>query len=430
MDIANISPYNNPKIVRAWATFDWANSAYSLVIAVAVFPTYFSRITADQISVFGTSYSSSAVFSFSIAFAYFGLALLSPALSGIADYGGKKKYFMRFFTLLGGLACMSMFFFENSDQLWFGISCFMLATIGFAGSLVFYNAYLPLIASPDRYDKVSAKGFAYGYVGSVILLIINLIVILKPTWFGIAEGTTLPTRLAFVMVGVWWIGFAQISLRQLPAEVQRDEKLSELISHGFRELQKVWQKVKVQPNIKGFLMAFLAYNAGVQTVLFLASTFAEKELHFTTAELISVILLLQIVAIGGAYLFAKISDLRSNKFSLLLMLFIWVVICFVGSFIYEKTPFYLLSVGVGLVMGGIQSLSRSTYSKLIPTDSSDTTSFFSFYDVVEKIAIIIGTFSFGIIDQLTNDMHQSLLAMAAFFLIGIVLLWRVKIEVK
>ena len=335
---------------------------------------------------------------------------------------------MKIFTHTGGLACITMFFFEGNDQLWLGLGCFILATIGFAGSLVFYNSYLPLIASEDKYDSVSAKGFAYGYVGSIILLILNLIVILFPTKFGIAEGTTLPARIAFVMVGVWWIGFAQIAFRDLPAEVERSEKLPQLIKHGFQELLKVWLVVKNRPNIKGFLFSFLAYNAGVQTVLFLASTFAEKELHFETAELIGIILILQVLAIGGAYLFAKISDLKGNKFTLLLTMIIWAVICFLGYFIYDKTPFYLLACGVGLVMGGIQSLSRSTYSKLIPQDTLDTASYFSFYDVIEKIAIIIGTLSFGIIDQVTGNMHISLLAMAMFFFIGIFLMTRIKIE--
>ncbi len=428
MEYISISPFNNPKIIRAWAFFDWANSAYALVISVAIFPSFFSKVTAAQINIGGSYYSNSAVFSFSITLSYFLLALFSPALSGIADYGGKKKLFMKIFTHTGGLACITMFFFEGNDQLWLGLGCFILATIGFAGSLVFYNSYLPLIASEDKYDSVSAKGFAYGYVGSIILLILNLIVILFPTKFGIAEGTTLPARIAFVMVGVWWIGFAQIAFRDLPAEVERSEKLPQLIKHGFGELQKVWLVVKNRPNIKGFLFSFLAYNAGVQTVLFLASTFAEKELHFETAELIGIILILQVLAIGGAYLFAKISDLKGNKFTLLLTMIIWAVICFLGYFIYDKTPFYLLACGVGLVMGGIQSLSRSTYSKLIPQDTLDTASYFSFYDVIEKIAIIIGTLSFGIIDQVTGNMHISLLAMAMFFFIGIFLMTRIKIE--
>jgi UMF1 family MFS transporter len=288
--------------------------------------------------------------------------------------------------------------------------------------LVFYNSYLPEIASEDQFDKISAKGFAFGYIGSVILLLMNLTVIMKPEWFGI-ENKSLPARIAFIMVGLWWIGFSQITFRYMPAD-KRTNLSGNIISRGFSELRKVWSRIQHYPNTKRFLLAFFCYSAGVQTVLYMASTFAEKELHFATSELIAIIIILQLVAIGGAYLFAALSKWKGNKFSLLTMLFIWIVVCVAAYFVVDKSQFYFVAAAVGLVMGGIQSLSRSTYSKLLPPDEQDIASFFSFYDVLEKSAIVLGTFSFGFVETVSGGMRNSVLALVGFFLIGIIILSR------
>lgn len=417
---------NDKRTIHGWAVFDWANSSYALVIAVAIFPIYFLSVTNDTIMFFGKSITNSGVYAFSIAFAYILLAMLSPLLSGIADSSGRKMVFMKFFTLMGSLACISMFFFmEKLSYGWIiGTVAFILSTIGFSGSLVFYNSYLPEIASEDQYDRVSAKGFAYGYVGSVILLIINLIVIMKPGFFGITNDT-LPSRIAFVMVGLWWLGFAQITFRRLPKDVVTKTG-ARLIWSGYKEIRTVWKQVRQMKNLLRFLTAFFFYSAGVQTVLYLASIFAEKELHFETAELISIILLLQIVAIGGAYFFAFVSKLKGNKFSLICMLIIWACICAAAYFVSQKMQFYAIASAVGVVMGGIQAVSRSTYSKLIPENTDDTTSYFSFYDILEKLAIVFGTFSFGFIEQMTGGMRNSVLALGFFFLLGIAILITVK----
>lgn len=417
---------NDRRTVNAWALFDWANSSFALVIIVAIFPGYFLAVTDDVVRIGNFTLSDGALYSYAISAAYLLILIASPFLSGIADYGGRKKFFLRCFTTLGAAACISLYFFRGMEQLTLGTIAFILATIGFAGGLVFYNAYLPLIASEDQYDRVSAKGFAYGYIGSVILLIVNLVVIQKYEWFGL-DGEGPAIRIAFIMVGVWWIGFAQIPFRRLPAD-SKDKMADGLLMKGFKELKKVWSQLKTLSNAKRFLISFFFYSTGVQTVLFLAAIFAEKELGFATSDLILLILLLQIVAIGGAYLFAKISDLRGNKFSLIIMLILWTGICGAAYFIYSKPSFYLLAVGVGIVMGGIQSLSRSTYSKLLPENTTDTTSFFSFYDVLEKGAIIVGTFSFGFIEQLTGSMRNSVLALSAFFIVGLLMLMRVNIR--
>ena len=425
MKPSSTTPLNDKRTIFGWVIFDWANSSYALVITAAIFPAYFAAVTDELISLGSIEIYSSTLYSFCISLAYLVMAMISPVLSGIADYGGRKKTFLRFFTTIGSLACIALFFFKGMDQLAIGTIGFILATIGFSGGLVFYNSYLPEIVSEDQYDSVSARGFAYGYVGSVLLLIINLLVITYHESLGIDKG--LATRLSFVMVGLWWIGFAQITFRRLPEDV-RNRSTENLFSKGFDEIKMVWNKVKREGNIKRFLFGFFSYSAGAQTVIFLASTFAEKELHFEVNQLIVTILLLQIVAIGGAYLFAKISDRKGNIFSLVIILCIWVVICLLAYFVTRTMQFYFLASLVGLVMGGVQSLSRSTYSKLIPEETKDTTSFFSFYDVLEKVAIVTGTFSFGIIEQITGSLRYSVLALTIFFIVGILLVLKVKLR--
>lgn len=426
---------NNPRTINAWALFDWANSAYALVITVAIFPAYFLAMTGDgvketldYVQVLGIRMTNSTLFAYSISLAYLIIAAISPILSGIADYGGKRIAFLRFFTLMGALACMSLLFFTGMGTLWIGVTGFILATIGFAGGIVFYNSFLPLIATEDRYDAVSAKGFSYGFIGSVILLITNLIIISNYKWFGYTEaekGLIVPT--AFVMVGLWWIGFSQIPFRRLPKDVPTHSS-ENLLKKGYQELQKVWKVVRNDSNTKAFLFAFFCYNAGVQAVLFLASTFADVVLGFDTQKLIYLILILQIVAIGGAWASSRLSGIKGNKFSIMVMLIIWTVVCIAGYYVQTGLDFYFLAVGVGIVMGGIQSLSRATYAKLLPIDTPDTASYFSFYDVMDKVSTVAGTFTFGIVQQLTGDMRDSVRALAVFFVLSLIVFSIVKIK--
>jgi UMF1 family MFS transporter len=416
---------DNKKVINGWAFFDWANSAYALVISTAIFPNYFIAFTDDYVHIFGLSIKDSALYSTAVSFSYLVIALLSPILSGIADYSGRRMFFMKVFTIMGSFFCVMLYFFTGMPTLWIGASAFILATIGFAGSIVFYNAYLPEIASEDQYDNVSAKGFAYGYVGSVILLVFNLVMIQKPEWFGITDPQ-LPVRIAFVTVGLWWFGFAQITFNRLPKDIA-SKMPDNYVRKGFQELKSVWQKVQKQPEIKKFLLSFFFYSAGVQTVIYLAATFASKELGMETGELIITILILQIVAIGGAYLFAWVSTLIGNKMAIIIMIVIWILICGVAYFVQTKSLFYFIAGFVGLVMGGIQSISRSTYSKLLEERTKDLTSYFSFYDVLFKLSIVAGTFIFAFLDQITGGMRNSVLALSILFFIGLIIMSRVHI---
>lgn len=419
---------NDKRIIHGWAMFDWANSSYALVIAVAIFPIYFNGVVQKEFLLWGMQMTSTAIFAYALAAAYLLISLALPLLTGIADYGGRKMFFMKIFTTVGSLACISLFFFTSHGLLWLGLLGFILAVIGFAGGQVFYNSYLPEIVTEDKFDSVSARGFAYGYIGSVILLIINIAMLQKPEWFGLPDAG-MAARVSFVMVGIWWIGFAQVSFRLLPKD-NRIKSAENLIKKGYQEIALVAKAVSQQSMILRFLTAFFFYSAGAQTVIYMASTFATDELKFESGELIAIILLLQLVAIVGAWAFSRLSGWKGNKFSLMVILLIWTSICFVAFFVQSKSEFYGVAASVGLVMGGIQSLSRSTYSKLIPPNTKDTASYFSFYDVLEKIAIVMGTFSFGFIEQLSGGMRNSVLALAIYFVIGLVILITVRIKAR
>ena len=428
------STLNDPRTLTGWALFDWANSAFALVITTAIFPPYFEEMIDPQFRVLGLDFTNSSWFAYLITFSYLVIALLSPLLSGIADAGGRRKWFLQFFTTMGGLGCISLFFFDGMATLWLGSLGFVVGLIGFAGGLVFYNSFLPVIATEDRFDRLSARGFAMGYIGSVLLLLLNLAMVQAPSYFGLPEEGTLRIRLAFLTVGVWWLVFAYISLSRLPDDVRlKTSSLGAMASSGWNELRKVWAQMTTYPQAKRFLLAFFCYSAGVQTVIFLASIFAKKELGFETAELIIVVLILQIVAIAGAYLAAKLSEWRGNKFALYFELIIWALICLLAYFVDGKTQFYFIAGAVGLVMGGVQSLSRSTYAKVIPQSGegvaarTDTTSWFSFYDVLEKVAIVLGTFIFGFLDALTGSMRLSILILSVFFILGMLFLSRFRV---
>jgi UMF1 family MFS transporter len=414
---------------RAWAMYDWANSAYNLVITSTIFPAYYNAITTtkengqvvnDTVSFFGHSIKNSTLFDYSIAAAYLIIALLSPVLSSIADYKGNKKRFMQLFCYIGAASCCGLYFF-TSATLELGIILAAIAALGYCGSIVFYNAYLPEIALPHERDRVSAQGFSYGYIGSVLLQLICFVFVLQPEWFGIMDDSFAP-RLSFLLVGVWWIAFAQIPFRKLPAgkplEKHREHSL---LANGFHELGKVWQQIKQLPVLKTYLFAFFFYSMGVQTVMLAATLFGSKELKLETSQLIATILIIQLVAIAGAYLIAKLSERFGNLQVLLFVVLIWIGVCIGAYYTHTVTEFYIVATIVGLIMGGIQSLSRSTYSKLMPA-THDTASFFSFYDVTEKIAIVLGMISFGYIDSIMN-MRIAIIALISFFVVGAVILF-------
>jgi MFS transporter, UMF1 family len=416
------------RVENAWAMYDWANSTYNLVITSTIFPAYYVAVTSSKqkgslsyVDFFGIKIINTALQNYALALVFFLVAILSPILSSIADYRGNKKAFMRAFTFLGAFACSALFFF-TPDRIEYGIIVFSIAALGFWSSLVFYNSYLPDIAAPEDRDRVSAKGFAMGYIGSVLLQIICFIIILQPQWFGLdPTDKTIGARMSSLLVGIWWLGFAQIPFSVLPSNTESNKKLKKhILINGFNELRLVWNQTKKLPALKRYLLSFFLYSVGVQTVMMVAASFSKKEI-FTRDEdepkLLMTIILIQLVAIAGAVALSRLSKWIGNLATLVLAVFIWIGICIWGYFIRSQTEFYILAACVGLVMGGIQSLSRSTYSKLLP-ETQDTTSFFSFYDVTEKIALTIGLFLFAYNEVLTGSMRNSILVLVFFFILG------------
>lgn len=415
------------KVVNAWAMYDWANSVYNLVITSTMFPAYFEEVTKGNngnVRFLGREFVNTSLYNYALAFAFLMVAFMSPILSSIADYKGNKKNFMRFFATLGSVSCSLLFLFKG-DNLLLGIVCVVLACIGFWASLVFYNSYLPEIAAEEDRDRISAKGFTMGYLGSVLLQVVCFALFFFPTSFGLKDGTQ-ALQVSFLMVGIWWFGFAQIPLAILPISSKSErESKHHVLANGFIELRKVWQQLIHMPVLKRFLFSFFFYNMGVQTVMLAATLYGKSELAIPTTNLIIAILLIQLVAIPGAILISKLSGKIGNIKALMICVAIWIVLCYAGYLIPKGgiMEFYVLAGFVGFVMGGIQSLSRSTYAKLMP-ETKDTTSFFSFYDVTEKIAIVIGMFSFGYITELFNgSQRNSVLALMSFFVIGLILLF-------
>ncbi len=406
--------------------FDWANSAYNLVITSTIFPAYYTIITTtqahgDKVFFFGKRFTNTALSNYALAVAYLIMAILLPVLSSIADYRGNKKIFMKLFTYVGGFACAGLFFFKL-ETLEIGIICFALAAMGYIGGVLFNNSYLPEIATMDQQDKVSARGFAYGYVGSVLLQIICFVIVLKPGYFGITD-LSFPPRFSFLLVGVWWIGFAQIPFKKLPkGNPNAASKSTNIIKGGFHELAKVWNRLKHMKVLKRFLLAFFFYSMGVQTIMLAAAGFGEKIFKLSAPKLIATILVIQLVAILGALIMSYFAKKFGNIKVIIFVVSLWIGVCIAAYFIRTEYEFYLMAAIVGLVMGGIQSVSRSAYSKFLPENTADTTSFFSFYDVTEKIAIVIGLFSFAYIEEFTGNMRNSALSLTGFFIIGLLVL--------
>lgn len=457
---------NDKKTINAWALYDWANSVFSLTIATAIFPPYYEAMSKQAaisfgsdvagpfyVDFFGYKILNSALYSYALSLGFLLVTLLTPLLSGIADARGNKKTFLKLFCYIGASACVLLYFFTASN-VYLGLTLFVIALVGFGGSLVYYNAFLPEIASEDQFDRVSAKGFSMGYIGSVLLLVFDLVLILKPEWFFPIETKAqdllatsnninadeafkqaksyyegIATRLSFVTVGLWWAGWAQIPFKYLPDGKALKQKLKNPLANGFNELKKVWFEINTSnshSHIKRYLWGFFFTSMGLQTVMYVATIFGSQELHLKTAELIVTVLIIQLVAIVGAWLFARVSARMGNIYTLISMIMIWIGICAYAFNITTANQFYGLAMVVGFVMGGIQSMFRSTYAKIIPDETPNHASYFSFYDISEKFAVVLGTFSYGILLQLTGNMRASILALALYFIIGLFFIARIK----
>ena len=421
-------------LIRAWASYDWANSVYFLVITSTIFPIYYGSLFADNlyIEIFGQLLKNTALISYTTAAAFAVVAILSPILSGIADYVGNKKSFMKFYTYVGALSCIGLYWF-NLDNIYFGLICYFFASVGAWLSWVFYNSYLPDIAHPEQMDKASALGYSLGYIGSVLLLVVNLSMVLNPSLYSIegtaSEASIKAMKYSFISVGIWWIAFSQIAFRFLPKNISKNPLTNKVIFNGYRELSAVWKTFSNHPILKSYIGAFFVFSMAVQTVMLIAAYFGEQEINWGSSSekqigLIVSITIIQLIAIVGANITAQCSKKFGNLPVLITLNFIWVSLCLYAFFVRSPMQFYIAAGFVGLSMGGIQSLARSTYSKFIPK-TDDTTSFFSFYSTSQMTGIVIGMLLFGTIDQITGSMRNSVLFFLSFFLIGAFLLIRI-----
>lgn len=425
------------KIIRGWVFYDWANSVYNLVISSAIFPIFYDNITTKHflktngldpeaglpegmvatVDFFGMQLSSSVLISYVLSASFLIVSILSPMLSGIADLTGNKKRFMQFFCYLGAFSSISLYWFDPEHLEW-GMLSLMLASIGFWNSLVFYNAFLPEIAEPKDFDRISARGFSMGYFGSMILLIICLSIIM----FIDKKYTSV----AFILVGLWWLGFSQITYRVLPNNVYKRKPQKGVLWKGFKELRLVFRDFMKTKRLKRFLFSFFFFNTGVQTVMLMAVIFAKKEISWKDGGgdtgLIVAILLIQILGAIGAFVMSRLSGHIGNIKTLGVSVTIWIGVCVAAYVVKTPFQFYFLAATVGLVMGGVQAMARSTYSKFLP-ETEDHASYFSFYDVTEKIGIVIGTFSFGFLESIFGSIRYSVISIAFFFIIGLILLF-------
>jgi MFS transporter, UMF1 family len=429
------------KIQNAWAMYDWANSTYNLVIGTAIFPIFYNAVTTmekngvpvdgapgDMVLFFGATFKNTELLSYCLAFAMAIVCMLSPTLAGVADYLGRKKIFMRFFCYLGALSCASLYFFDPQvGRLEMSMLSVILACIGFWCSYAFSNSFLPEIAPPEEQDKLSAKGYSFGYFGSVLLLLINLVMM---------QVFDIDVRYCFLTVGIWWIGFAHYTFWHLKEEKSERTFDRKIITHGFQELNKVWTGLRQTKRLKAYLLSFFVFSMGVQTIMQMATFFGEKEVYrigpngekiigLETGELISAVLLVQLIAIPGAFTFSYLSKRIGNTTTLKCALGLWTLVCLYGYFmISSPISFYIAAGCIGFIMGGTQSLARSTYSKFLPR-TEDTASYFSFYDVIEKVGLIIGLLSFGFLEGAFGSLKASILALSLFFIVGLTLMFLV-----
>lgn len=436
--MAFIFKKNDPKVIKAWTFYDWANSVYNLIISTAIFPIFYEGVTSikdkdgnmisDTVSFFGRDFVNTELYTYVYSASFLVVVMLVPILSGIADYSGTKKLFMKIFCYIGAAGCASLYFFDIDNFELSMLSIFM-ASIGFWGSIVFYNSFLLEIADKDQHDKISAKGFSLGYIGSVLLLV--TILILNATGVMLVKD-----GVPFILVAIWWVGFAQYTYYYLPDKsyYPKREKQHNIIWYGYREIRKVWKELKEHARLKWFLASYFTYNMGVQTVMLVAVLFASKEIKWVAdgewwqtkqTGLIVSIILIQLIAVGGAYVMSKWSKKYGNLKTLMGAAVIWIICTIIAYMITLPQEFYLTAVLVGFVMGGTQSLSRSTYSKMLPP-TEDSASYFSFFDVMEKVGLIFGPLMFGVLEGVFGNMRMSVLMLMVFFIIGYFLLMKTR----
>jgi UMF1 family MFS transporter len=420
---------SHKKTIFGWCMYDWANSAFATTILAAVLPIYFVSIVPEggvDISILGFTFHAFAtpLWSFSITIAMVIVALSAPVLGAIADYSRAKRQFLIFYTYLGAVFTALLVTVGYGDYLRASLF-FIIALIGFAGGMVFYNAFLPEIAPEGEREYVSGKGFAFGYLGGGILLLLNLLMIEKHGWFGIPDAAW-GARLSFLTVGVWWGLFAIPTFRFVRDRKDKVAAKVRYIRHGFKTLADTFRKMRRFTELVKFLISFLIYNDGVQTVIVMAAIFGREELGFEASTLIGCLLMVQIIGFPAALFMGRLAQWIGEKRTIYLCLIVYCIIVIYGFFMSQPWEFWVLGFLVGLVQGGSQAISRSLYSSLLPVGHS--AEFFGFFAIANRFASIFGPLIFGLVAVLTGSIRNSILAIIVFFIVGFLILMTVDVE--
>ena len=411
--------------------YDWANSAFATSILAAILPVYFATLVPEEgIAVqWGTlkiTTRASALWAYGVSFSFFVTALTAPILGALADFSGTKKKFLFVFTYFGATLA-SLLYFVRSGDYWLCLGLFIAANIGFAGSITFYNAFLPEVATEKKMDWVSGKGYAFGYIGGGLLLAIHMLIINYHECLGIPDRA-LSIRISLSSVGIWW-GLFAIPLFLWVPEIKRPHDQRQKFSYftyGFIRFFRTLRSFRNYQDLLWFLVAFLIYNDGIQTVIAMAAIFGKTALGLDTGTLIGTLLMTQFVAFPGALMFAKLSQRIQPKGAIIVTLMLWIGIVTYAYFLRSAIEFWILGGVVGLVLGGSQAISRSLYAQLIPRDRP--AEFFGFFSISAKFASIFGPLIFGLITDLSENPRSAIVSLVLFFVVGMVLLSRVNME--
>lgn len=408
------------KPVLSWMFYDFGNSAFATTIMAAVLPIFYYDVAAKgvkeslAISYWGYSQSIAVLI----------VAILAPILGAISDYSAAKKKFLMFFAFMGMIASVLLAFVGEGDYL-LASGLLILGTIGFSGGNVFYDAFLPEVSDEKSIDRISAGGYAFGYIGGGILLAINLLMIMKSDWFGLPNGLV-GTKLSFVSVGVWWFVFSIPLFKNIIEEKKVKQKREHsYVTIGFKKVGRTLREIPQFKQMLIFLLAFWLYNDGISTIIKMATIYG-RDIGIGSTDLIAALLITQFVGIPFAFFFGWLAGKITAKRALMLSLFVYLIIVILGYFMTSALHFYILAVCVGLVQGGAQSLSRSIFGRMVPADRH--AEFFGLYGVSSKFAAIFGPFVAAMVVQLTGQSRLGILSLIVFFIAGMILLKFVDIE--
>ena len=418
---------NDRKTIFGWCMYDWANSAYITTAAVALLPNYFAQAVVGKagVDIFGMNMSATALWGFMLGGAAFLVFLFAPVLGAIADFSSGKRRFLASFAYMGSLFATMLYFCKSGD-VGLTIALFMGTQVCFVAGNVFYDAFLPQIASEDKLDSVSAKGYAFGYVGGSLQFAIALgLVAMQKT----PEDQAMAARIGMAMTGIWWAGWTLLTMKylkevkipyELPEAYRDRPKSLAYLALGISRTVATAKRVGRFKHLTLFLVAYMIYNDGIHTVTSMATIYGTEELRLSTTALMVTLLLVQVVAIGGALVFSRIANRIGAKHAVMCALVLWSGVVTYGYFIHTATEFFVLGIIVGVVLGGTQALSRSFYGAMIPEQAS--AEFYGFYSVFSKFSSIWGPVTFGFIKQITGSARLAIISLMIFFIVGLILL--------